>query len=370
MASVADPSVIAGRLISETGKRTGALERAAAEMRRAEVNGDDDASSQWRRVWQILMDPDTNPTRLAFLADVVDGLSATPKTLPPKWFYDAEGALLFEDICETPEYYPTRTETAILTDAAPDIARYLGDGVSLVEFGSGSMTKVRLVLDRLRMPKAFVAIDMSAAQLGDAALALEADYPGLSVHAVAEDFTTQVQLPESLDVANERRCAFFPGSTIGNFDPPVARRLLSSMRDIVGPDGALLIGFDLQKEPARLEAAYNDAAGLTAQFNKNILARINRELDGDVNLDRFEHWAPYNAEQSRIEMHLRSVSAQTLRVAGYTFTLREGETIHTENSYKYSVSGFRLLAGSGGFVPIETWTDTDELFAVMLLRAA
>jgi len=315
------------------------------------------------------MDPDANPTHLAFLADVVHGLSATPKTLPPKWFYDAEGASLFEGICETPEYYPTRTETAILTDAAPDIARYLGDGVSLVEFGSGSMTKVRLVLDRLRMPKAFVAIDMSAAQLSDAALALEADYPGLSVHAVAEDFTTQVQLPESLDVAKERRCAFFPGSTIGNFDPPAARRLLSSMRDIVGPDGALLIGFDLQKDRARLEAAYNDAAGLTAQFNKNILARINRELDGDVNLDRFEHWAPYNAEQSRIEMHLRSVSAQTLRVAGYTFTLREGETIHTENSYKYSVSDFRLLAGSGGFVPIETWTDTEELFAVMLLRA-
>jgi len=309
-----------------------------------------------------------DPSTLAFLNDVVVGLSDSPKRLPPKWFYDHTGAELFEMICDLPEYYLTRTESGILKQAAPAIGEALGAGAVLVEFGSGAMSKVRLLLDRMVKPHAFVAIDISAEQLERAARSLETEYPGLRLHTVAKDFTKPIHLPNWLTTAG-RRCAFFPGSTIGNFEHAEARHLLERMRQTIGDAGALLIGVDLKKDPTRLDAAYNDRAGVTARFNKNLLVRINRELGGDADLDAFEHLAAFDASKGRIEMHLKSLCQQTLTVAGHAFHFKAGETIHTENSHKYTVSEFQALAAEAGFAPTQVWTDADDLFAIHLLDA-
>lgn len=309
-----------------------------------------------------------DPSTLAFLNDVVVGLSDTPKSLPAKWFYDETGARLFEAICDLPEYYPARTETRILEQAAPELAEALGRQPVLVEYGSGSMSKVRHLLDNFDTPYAFVAIDISGEQLKQAARDLETAYPALRVHTIAKDFTKPISLPDWLQEAG-RRCAFFPGSTIGNFDPLEAGLLLKRMREAVGDGGALIIGVDLKKEKARLEAAYNDAAGVTARFNKNVLVRIKRDLAGDVDLEAFEHQAWFNETAGRIEMHLRSGSRQTLTVAGHQFHFEPGETIHTENSYKFTVSEFQALARDAGFRPARTWTDSEELFSVHLFDA-
>ena len=238
----------------------------------------------------------------------------------------------------------------------------------LIEYGSGSMSKVRLLLDRLEEPFAFVAIDISEEQLEVEARDLAAAYPGLRVDTIARDFTKPIRLPAWLDGAG-RRCAFFPGSTIGNFEPDEARQLLRRMRDALGADGALVIGVDLKKDRDRLEAAYNDAAGVTARFNRNMLARINRELGGDADLDAFEHQAPYNQEKGRIEMHLASRKRQALTVAGHRFLFEPGETIHTECSYKFTVPEFQALARDAGFEPAQVWTDADRLFSVHLFDA-
>ncbi|MEK9722701.1 MAG: ergothioneine biosynthesis protein EgtB [Rhodospirillaceae bacterium] len=310
--------------------------------------------------------PPEDPMTRAFLNDVVMGLSDTPKGLPPKWFYDDKGAALFEDICRTPEYYPTETERGILQGAAADIAGLLGPGAVLVEFGSGAMEKVRIILDALADPGAFVAVDISVEQLAEAADQLRADYPDLHVVTLAGDFTKPLALPDDLAAAG-RRCAFLPGSTIGNFEPHAALGLLERLRDDAGPGGALVIGVDLQKDVGVLEAAYNDAAGVTAAFNLNLLARINRELGGDADLDGFAHRAFYNDAEGRIEMHLVSARAQTFQVGGHAFSFAEGETIHTENSYKFTPDGFEALARRAGFALAHCWTDADERFAVMLL---
>ena len=313
-------------------------------------------------------DAPSDPSVLAFLNDVVVGLSDTPKSLQPKWFYDRVGAELFEEICKLPEYYLTRTESDILETAAPAISEALGHNAVLVEYGSGEMAKVRLLLDHLSDPFAFVAIDISGDQLKQAARELATTYPGLRVHTVAKDFTKPIFLPDYLTKAG-RHCAFFPGSTIGNFERSEARYLLQRMRLTVGDTGALLIGVDLEKNPAHLEAAYNDSAGVTARFNKNILARINSELGGDANLDAFTHHATYNAEKSRVEMHLKSLRDQTLTVAGHKFRFAKGETIHTENSHKFSINGFQALAAAAGFSLARVWTDADQLFSIHLFDA-
>ena len=309
-----------------------------------------------------------DPTTLAFLNDVVVGLSDTPKRLPPKWFYDDAGADLFEAICEVPEYYVTRTETEILKAAAPAIAEALGPRPVLVEYGSGSMAKVRLLLDRLNEPFAFVGIDISEEQLELAARDLAAAYPALKVDTIAKDFTKPLHLPDWVGDAG-RSCAFFPGSTIGNFEPTEARQLLKRMRDALGTGGALVIGVDLKKDKARLEAAYDDAAGVTARFNKNMLTRINRELGGDADLDAFDHHAPYNEDKGRIEMHLVSRRRQALTIAGHEFHFEPGESIHTENSYKFTVPEFQAIARDAGFEPVDVWTDPETLFSVHLLDA-
>jgi L-histidine Nalpha-methyltransferase len=302
-----------------------------------------------------------------FARDVLDGLSRPGKALPAKYFYDEEGSRLFDRICELPEYYPTRTETGILQDAAGRIAALAGQGCSLIEFGSGSSTKVRILLDAMDAPAAYVPIDISAEHMLNAAAALRADRPGLDVVPMAADFTRAVHLPEDLP---GRRVGFFPGSTIGNFTPGEAADFLRQAAQTLGPSSLFVLGVDLRKDVARLEAAYNDAAGVTAAFNLNLLHRINRELGGTFDVAAFRHRAFFNAVESRIEMHLESTVAQMVEVAGEGFRFRAGETIHTENSYKYSVDDLEALAGRAGWRVEICFTDPEGLFAVFCLTPA
>lgn len=297
-----------------------------------------------------------------FADDVIRGLALPRKAIPPKYFYDAIGSRLFDRICDLPEYYPTRTEMAILRAHRGDFARLIGDDACLVEFGAGSLAKVRVLLDAMPRLKAFVALDISRDHLLDSAAALTDDYPRLRVAAVCADFTRPVTLPE---VARRRRkVGFFPGSTIGNFEPEDAAAFLRTAAAELGRGGGLLIGVDLVKDPAVLTAAYNDRDGVTAGFNLNLLSRINRELCGSFEPRFFRHEAVWNADASRIEMHLVSRRRQRIHVAGRTFLFDEGETIHTENSYKYTTPGFHALAAGAGFQPVQTWTDAESLFSV------
>ncbi|WP_232630893.1 L-histidine N(alpha)-methyltransferase [Methylobacterium sp. Leaf118] len=303
-----------------------------------------------------------------FLADVWDGLAGTPKTLPAKYFYDSAGSALFEEITVLPEYYPTRTELGILDDRGPEIAALLPAGAALVEFGSGSTAKLRRLLRHLPGLSAYVPVDVSEAFLHAQAETLRADFPDLSVQPVAADFTRSFALPPSL--SEGARAGFFPGSTIGNFEPGEATRLLDVFGRILGEGATLIIGVDLVKDRDVLEAAYDDAAGVTAAFNLNLLHRINRDLGGAIDPDSFAHRALFNAEASRIEMHLVSRQAQTIRVGGRSFAFAEGESIHTENSYKYTLEGFRALAARAGWAPVTAWTDPNGLFSVHALRRA
>ena len=307
--------------------------------------------------------------REIFLSDVIGGLSKSRKRLEPKYFYDARGAELFNQICQLDAYYPTRTETGILDTNADDIAHYLGTDAVLVEYGAGSLDKVRILLDAISNPVALIAVDISADQLDRAANDVRSAYPKLEVLHVAADFTRPVDLPEPARVGGNP-VVFFPGSTIGNFDPDDAIEFMVGARDTVGPGGMLLIGVDLKKDSARLEIAYDDPAGVTAAFNLNLLTRINRELGGDFDLDTFNHVARYNTNLGRIEMHLKSTKAQTVTINGQPFDFAEGETIHTENSYKYSIEEFQALAERAGFKPMQVWTDAENLFAVHLFKVA
>ena len=301
-----------------------------------------------------------------FLTDVLSGLSRPRKRLPAKYFYDATGSQLFDAITELPEYYPTRTELSILRAGAREMARCCGPQCLLVELGAGSLSKVRLLLDQLDRPAAYVPIDVSGDHLRAAAAALADDYPALDIAPVVADFTQPFTLP---DVPAARRVAYFPGSTIGNCDSHEADALLRHIAQVVGPGGGLLLGIDLRKDITVLEKAYNDDAGVTAAFNRNLLLRINREFGADFDPAAFRHIAFYNEERSRIEMHLVSVVEQRVQVGEAAFEFRAGESIHTENSYKYDVAEFATKAASCGLRLDATWTDTRNYFAVLYLTA-
>ncbi len=302
-----------------------------------------------------------------FLADVLNGLGGSPKTLPCKYFYDARGSRLFDRICALEEYYPTRVETALLTEHADRIAAAAGPRATLVEFGGGSCAKVGILLDALECPRAYVPIDISYDHMAAAAARLAAAYPALEVRPVPADYTRLADLPP--DLRGTGCTGFFPGSTIGNFTPRDAQAFLGDMRLWLGANGRFLVGVDLKKPAPVLHAAYNDAAGITAAFNLNLLRRVNRETGADFILDNFEHEARYNEIEGRIEMHLISREAQRITVAGRVFRFTAGETIHTENSYKYTVGEFHALAARAGWSVEAWWTDRDELFSVHLLIA-
>jgi dimethylhistidine N-methyltransferase len=311
------------------------------------------------------VEPD-RPESTAFAADVVTGLTKTPKRIPPKYFYDSVGSELFERITALPEYYPTRCELAILEQHAADIAALIPPGAALIEFGSGSSTKTRILLraaaDKLA---AYVPVDISANFLEQQSEALKAEYPGVAMLPVAADFTKPFNLPASVQMMP--RVGFFPGSTIGNFEPHEAASFLRQAGEALGPGAMFIVGVDLIKDPEVLHDAYNDAQGITAEFNKNLIARINRELGAKLDAATFEHHAFYNRERNRIEMHLASLKRQRLKVCGECVDFRAGETIHTENSYKYSIESFGALARGAGWTPRTVWTDPDRHFSVHAL---
>jgi dimethylhistidine N-methyltransferase len=303
----------------------------------------------------------------SFLADALAGLSATPKTLPPKYFYDARGSALFEDICVTDEYYPTRAETALLTDVVFRLARVIPPRSVLVEFGSGASDKTVLLLDAAPQLSAYVPIDVSSDALEQAVEKLAARYADLSVTPVVADFTTLENLPRS--VRSGPRVGFFPGSTIGNLARDDAQRFLGSAKTLLGHDALFVVGVDLVKDEATLVAAYNDAAGVTAEFNKNMLVRLNRELEADFDLDGFAHEARWNASLERIEMHLVSNRKQTATLAGLPVSFEKGESIHTENSHKFTVESFSSLATKAGWRIGQYWISATPSFALFLLHA-
>jgi L-histidine N-alpha-methyltransferase len=309
---------------------------------------------------------DQHPAREPLVADIIAGLRDTPKHVSPMYFYDARGSALFDRICTLPEYYPTRTELGILRRHAGAMAAAIGPRALLVEYGSGSSTKTRLLLDRLAEPAAYVPVDISREHLLASAEALAAHYPKLRVVPVCADFTARFALPEVTGA--DRVVGYFPGSTIGNFGPAEARKFLADVAEQCGPGGALLIGVDLQKPRAVLEAAYDDARGVTAEFNRNLLRRANRELGADFDLAAFDHRAFWNAALGRVEMHLVSRRDQVAHVAGRAIPFAKGETIHTENSHKYELAGFAALAEAAGFGVERVWTDDAGLFSVQLLR--
>jgi dimethylhistidine N-methyltransferase len=300
----------------------------------------------------------------AFRRDVLEGLARRPKSIPPKWFYDARGSDLFEAITELPEYYPTRAETKLLTRIAPELAARIPDGAVLIEYGSGASAKTRLLLDAAPQLAAYAPIDISVSALEAAAASIRRDYPRLVVEPLARDFTRGGAAPAV--AVGRRRVGFFPGSTIGNFDPAEAVRLLTEARRLMGDDGLFILGADLVKETAVMTAAYDDAAGVTAAFNKNLLTRIDRELGGDFDPDAFDHRAVWNADDSRIEMHLVARTPQIVRVAGRAFDFGAGESLHTENSYKFTVEDVTGMAKRAGWRLIERWIGPPPAFAVFL----
>lgn len=311
---------------------------------------------------------DLHPKKESFRDEVVAGLGKLRKELPAKFFYDKRGSELFEEITRLPEYYVTRTEIEILDQNAEEMIRLMGENFLLVEFGSGSSTKVRILLDQMQGKAAYTAIDISLLYLKESAQALGADYPEVQVTAVCADYTRPFLIPEGDDF--EKRVAFFPGSTVGNFEPHLARKFFRDTARRLRQNDTMLIGVDLQKDRRILHAAYNDSAGITAAFNKNILLRINRELGADFDPDRFDHAAFYNEKENRIEMHLRSRGDQKVTIGADTFAFRDQETIHTENSYKYTVESFHELLKETGFEPEKVWMDPRKLFSVHYLKVA
>jgi dimethylhistidine N-methyltransferase len=303
-----------------------------------------------------------------FAADVISGLSARHKQLPPKYFYDAMGSRLFEEICRTDDYYVTRAETALLRNVAAELAAGIPEGAALVEFGSGESAKTRLLLDAAPQLSAYVPIDISADALNEASARLASDYPQLSIASVAADFTGHFRLPAAVD--GRPRVGFFLGSTISNFDRDGAVRFLRSARQILGDQAILLVGVDLVKDEATLSAAYDDSHGVTARFNKNLLMRINRELGGDFNPETFDHLTLWNAAQSRMEMHLVSRKDQIVNAAGHTFAFKSGERLHTENSHKFTVDIFARLIAEAGWSVSNTWISDAPQVALFCLEPA
>jgi dimethylhistidine N-methyltransferase len=303
--------------------------------------------------------------RAAFARDVVAGLSRKQKAIPPKYFYDERGSELFEAITRTPEYYPTRTELSILEMHGREIAQHIPVGAALVEFGSGSSAKIRTLLRALDKLQVYVPVDISPEFLAAEAASLQADFPHLSVLPVAADFTRPFALPAA--AAKRPRAGFFPGSTIGNFEPREAGNFLRHVANVLGKGSVFIVGADLVKDERVLHDAYNDAEGVTAAFNLNLLARMKRELGADFDPDSFGHRAFFNPRQGRIEMHLESKCAQRITVCGRAFHFTTGETIHTECSYKYTVAGFAALAGNHGWSLAESWVDSGGLFSIHAL---
>jgi dimethylhistidine N-methyltransferase len=302
-----------------------------------------------------------------FREDVIAGLALPQKALPPKYFYDARGSRLFEAICRLKEYYPTRCELELTRRHLAEIARFAGRGCTLVEYGSGEGAKSRLLIRALQ-PSAYVPVDISGDALRQAARRLRREFPWLEILAVIGDFSRPLRVPMPAQV--RRRVVYFPGSTIGNLVPHEAHAFLSFARGLVGAGGAMLVGVDLKKDANILHAAYNDARGITAQFNLNLLRRINRELGANFDLKRFRHYAFYNASRGRIEMHLVSLADQSVKIGAHRFAFQAGETIHTENSCKYSVAEFRALAEEAGFRGARVWLDRKGLFSLHGLLAA
>jgi len=302
--------------------------------------------------------------RSTFSDALLAGLQHTPRQVSPKWFYDQRGSELFEQICELPEYYPTRTELGMLAQYAHEMVECMGSRIDLVEFGAGATRKVRYLLNASPHIKRFIPIDISASHLTDASNDLRLNYPSVRIEPMGADFTQHLVLPEAVG----QRVGFFPGSSIGNFEPAEAQQLLSRMAGWL-QGGGLLIGVDLVKDPATLHAAYNDAQGITAQFNLNLLARANTELGTHFSLEQFAHSAFYNPPLQRIEMHLVSRCDQTVHLAGERLHFVEGSSIHTESSYKYTVAGFQALARRAGFRPDAVWLDEERQFSVHWLSA-
>ena len=312
---------------------------------------------------------DLAPNQAASLEEVLRGLRSPQKELPCKLFYDELGSDLFEQITQLDEYYPTRAEARIMREAGAEIAALLGPNVLLIEYGSGSSTKTRILLDHLERPAGYVPIDISREQLQRSADKLADAYPRLRVEPVCADYTAPFELPDFFG-QSVRRVAYYPGSTIGNFVPEDARRFLARIADVCGPDGGLLIGVDLKKDPLMLHRAYNDVLGITAAFNLNILRRLNRELGADFALDQFRHYAFYNPVFARVEMHLVSLTEQVVHVGKVRIRFDRGESIWTEGSYKYNVHEFAQLAAAAGWRVKQVWTDDRMLFSVHYLAVA
>jgi len=302
-------------------------------------------------------------------AAALDGLRKMPKELSPVWFYDELGSTLFDSICELPEYYVTRTEIGIMEDHGAEMAAAIGPRVALIEYGSGSSLKTRLLLDRLDAPASYVPIDISRDYLLDVARTLSRDYPSLQIAPVVADFTQPFDLPTQIAGAS-RRVVYFPGSTLGNFERSQAVKLLSGMRNVIGRRGAVLIGIDLKKDPGVLERAYDDAAGVTARFNLNALRHLNRELGADFDLAAFEHRALWVEDESRIEMHLVSRRDQVVHLGDEAVAFGRNEHLRTECCHKYTLEGFAELAAQAHLSVSKVWTDSEQQFSVQLLEAA
>ena len=301
------------------------------------------------------------------IEDVLCGLTASPKTLPPKLFYDEEGARLFERICTLDEYYLTRTELSILRRCVAEVSQLVGPRSALIEYGSGAGVKIRLLLDALRHPAAYVPIDISHEQLARVSSELAGDYPSVAIRPLCADYTLPLSVPHLPE--HDRRLAFFPGSTIGNFHPAEAAAFLRRVRRALGPGGMLLLGVDRRKDAATLDAAYDDREGVTAAFNLNVLRRINRELNADFDLTRFRHHAFFNETAGRVEMHLEATIAHEVDVGGTRIEFSRGETIWTESSYKYDRDQLATVTNAAGFTIERLWTDADDRFWVALLGA-
>jgi dimethylhistidine N-methyltransferase len=313
---------------------------------------------------------DLEPVNADFLAEVVSGLSRSPRMLPCKFFYDERGADLFQKICELPEYYITRTETELLRRFAPEIAESIGPNAALIGFGTGAGIKTRMLLEHLRNPIAYIPVDISKQRLVDSAIELSHAMPALEILPVCADYLQELQFPKPLRKP-DHVAVFFPGSTIGNLEPAVAADFLRRVCKLCGQSGGLIIGVDLQKSRAVLEAAYNDGVGITAEFNLNLLVRANRELGADFDLGRWKHRAVYNENEGRIEMHLVSEGEQTVHLGGREFVFAAGEKIITEFSYKHTLEGFAHLAASAGFrEAARVWTDPEQLFAIFHFAVA
>ena len=324
-------------------------------------------STQPTQVTEPIKLQSCEPQLNRFRAEVLNGLRKPQKELPSKYFYDEHGSELFDRICELDEYYVTRTETAIMEQHAGEMADLLGPNVLLIEYGSGNSAKTRILLDHLHQPAGYVPIDISEQPLMYAAKAISADYPDLEVYPVHADYTTVFEIPD-IQKPVARKVVYFPGSTIGNFEPMPAKQVLERVAQVCGPDGILMIGIDLKKDPALLHAAYNDREGVSAAFNLNLLARINRELGANFQVDNFNHYAFYNPREGRMEMHLLSNQEQVVTLGYITLPFAKGESIWTESSYKYNLNEFAELAATAGFNTEHVWFDSQCWFGVLCCR--